>query len=74
MKRTKIVATIGPACDGLKTLTQMIRAGMNVARFNFSHGTQASNQRAVERLRMAAKKLNVPVGIIQDLQGPRIRV
>ena len=74
MKRTKIVATIGPACDGLKTLTQMIRAGMNVARFNFSHGTYQSNQRAVERLRMAAKKLNVPVGIIQDLQGPRIRV
>ncbi|MCX6786185.1 MAG: pyruvate kinase [Candidatus Komeilibacteria bacterium] len=74
MKRTKIVATIGPACDSSAILTKMIKAGLNVARFNFSHGTYASNKQAVERLRAVAKKLNTPVGIIQDLQGPRIRV
>ncbi|MDP2586385.1 MAG: pyruvate kinase [Candidatus Komeilibacteria bacterium] len=74
MKRTKIVATIGPACDSVATLTKMIRAGMNVARFNFSHGTNQSNKKAVENLRAAAKKLNQPIAIIQDLQGPRIRV
>ncbi|MFA6304473.1 MAG: pyruvate kinase [Patescibacteria group bacterium] len=74
MKRTKIVATIGPACDSPKILTQMIKAGMNVARFNFSHGTQASNKKAVDALRAVAKKLQQPIAIIQDLQGPRIRV
>jgi len=74
MKRTKIVATIGPACDSVAILTKMIKAGLNVARFNFSHGTYQSNKRAVENLRLAAKKLNQPIAIIQDLQGPRIRV
>ncbi len=74
MKRTKIVATIGPACDKVAVLTKMIRAGVNVARFNFSHGTYSSNKKAVEDLRLAAKKLKTPIGIIQDLQGPRIRV
>ncbi|PIT90333.1 MAG: pyruvate kinase [Candidatus Komeilibacteria bacterium CG10_big_fil_rev_8_21_14_0_10_41_13] len=74
MKRTKIVATIGPACDSQAVLTKMIKAGVNVARFNFSHGTYASNKKAVSSLRAVAKSLNQSVGIIQDLQGPRIRV
>ncbi|HLC63778.1 MAG TPA: pyruvate kinase [Patescibacteria group bacterium] len=74
MKRTKIIATIGPACDSSSKLTQMVKSGMNLARFNFSHGTYASNKQAVNRLRAVAKKLNTPIGIIQDLQGPRIRV
>src|SRR3989339_451476 len=74
MKRTKIVATIGPSCDSEARLVQMIKSGMNLARFNFSHGTYASNKKAVENVRRAAKKAGLPVGIIQDLQGPRIRV
>jgi len=74
MKHTKIVATIGPACDSLNTLTAMLKSGMNLARINFSHGTHASNKQAIDKVKLAAKKLNLPVGIIQDLQGPRIRI
>ena len=74
MKHTKIVATIGPACDSLAILTAMLKSGMNLARINFSHGTHASNKKALDKLKLAAKKLNMPVGIIQDLQGPRIRI
>lgn len=74
MKRTKIVATIGPASSSEKILTKMVQAGMNVGRFNFSHGTLLSNKLAIENLRRVGKKLGTPVAIMQDLQGPRIRV
>jgi len=74
MKRTKIVATIGPSCDSVLMLNKIIKSGVNVARINFSHGTHASNYRAIENIRAVAKKNKVAIGIIQDLQGPRIRV
>jgi len=74
MRRAKIVATIGPASDSEQVLESLIKAGMNVARLNFSHGTHEQHQARVAAIRAAAKKLGKPVGILQDLQGPKIRV
>lgn len=74
MKRTKIVATIGPASQAVPVLHKMIQAGMNMARINFSHGTQESNLQSMKNVRIASKKLGVPVAILADLQGPKIRV
>ena len=73
-KRTKIVCTIGPASSAQGTLEDMIRAGMNVARVNFSHGDYDSNLALLEKVRAAAEVVGQPVGILQDLQGPKIRV
>lgn len=72
-KRTKIVATIGPACDSRKKLMKMVKSGMNVARINFSHGTHDSNGKVIRIIRSIGEKLDVPLGIMADLQGPRIR-
>src|SRR3989344_1014939 len=72
--RTKIVCTIGPASQDPKTLIAMGKAGMDVARLNFSHGTYADHQRLFTRLGAAGKTLGKPFGILQDLQGPKIRV
>ena len=55
MKRTKIVCTIGPACNDVEILKQMIKAGMNVARFNMSHGTHASHHEMIEKVKQARK-------------------
>ena len=74
MKKTKIVATIGPASESEKILEKMMKAGMNVARLNFSHGEYAWHKRVIERIRKVAKKNNLNVSILADLQGPRIRV
>ncbi|OGL73730.1 pyruvate kinase [Candidatus Uhrbacteria bacterium RIFCSPHIGHO2_12_FULL_60_25] len=74
MKRTKIVCTIGPACDTVATMVALGKAGMNVARLNFSHGTYASHASLLTRLRKAERSLDQPFGILQDLQGPKIRV
>ncbi len=74
MKRTKIVATIGPASAALEMLEKMIQAGFNVARINFSHGSHESNLKLLETVRQASEKTGQPVGILQDLQGPKIRV
>lgn len=73
-KFTKIVATIGPACADEKTLTQMVKAGVNVARLNFSHGTYASHKKLMNNIRKVEKSTRVPVAILQDLQGPKIRL
>lgn len=73
-KRTKIVATIGPSSDSPLVLKKMIASGMNVARLNFSHNTHESHKILVERLRRVSKEMHSPIGIMQDLQGPKIRV
>jgi pyruvate kinase len=73
-KRTKIVCTIGPASSALTTLEDMIKAGMDVARINFSHGTMESNLELLEKIRKTSKAIGIPVAIMQDLQGPKIRV
>ena len=73
-RRTKIVATIGPASSSPEILERMILAGMDMARLNFSHGTEQDHRDRVETIRGIAKKLGRTVGILGDLQGPKIRV
>jgi len=73
MRRTKIVCTIGPATNSQEQLEQLMRAGMNVARLNFSHGTQDEHAIVIERIRAIAAHLGCPIAILQDLQGPKIR-
>lgn len=74
MKRTKIVATIGPASENIKTIKQMMRGGLNVCRLNFSHNVHSHHRMLIRNIRRAAQDLNHNVAIIQDLQGPRIRI
>lgn len=74
MKRTKIVATIGPVSEKQATLEKMMKAGMNVCRLNMSHGTYAWHGRAIRTIRKAAKKTGEPVAILLDLQGPKARI
>ena len=73
-RRTKIVATVGPSCAEPKTLRQMILAGATTFRLNFSHGDREIHQRSIRLIRQAENELNQPVGILQDLQGPKIRL
>ena len=73
-RRTKIVATIGPASDDVEVLGRMIEAGMDVARLNFSHGTPEEKARTAQRVRAAADRLDRPVAILQDLPGPKLRI
>ncbi len=73
-RKAKIVATIGPASESEEVLEQLILAGMNVARLNFSHGTHQDHAERIARIRRVSEKLDMPVGILQDLQGPKIRV
>ncbi|MCD4783201.1 MAG: pyruvate kinase [Candidatus Eremiobacteraeota bacterium] len=72
--RTKIVCTIGPACWDEETLRKLIRNGMDVARLNFSHGTHDSHKEVFYRIRKLAKEEGVPIAIMQDLCGPKIRL
>ena len=72
-KRTKIVCTMGPACDSDETIREMIKAGMNVARFNFSHGSYDEHHGRIERVRRISKELGMPVGILLDTKGPEVR-
>ncbi len=74
VRRTKIVATVGPACDSEETLADLIEAGVDVFRFNFSHGEQQEKGRQIERIRKLAREKNKTVSILADLQGPKIRV
>ncbi|CAA9533937.1 MAG: Pyruvate kinase [uncultured Solirubrobacteraceae bacterium] len=74
MRRTKIVATIGPASHDPETLVRMIEAGVDVARLNFSHGTHEQHAETAERVRSAAGRAGRPVAILQDLPGPKLRI
>ena len=73
-RRTKIVATLGPASEGDAVLRRLLSAGMDVARLNFSHGSRPEHGRTIRRLRQLAREAGVPLAILQDLQGPKIRV
>jgi pyruvate kinase len=73
-KKTKIVATIGPSSESEENLKKMIKAGMNVTRLNFSHGEYSWHRMAIKRIKKVSKELGVNVGILVDLQGPKIRV
>ena len=74
MKKTKIVATIGPASEDEKILREMIKSGMNVARLNFSHGSHEWHAKIIKTIRGLALEMRTSVGILADLQGPRIRI
>ena len=74
LRRTKIVATIGPATSSPEVLRELIEAGATTLRLNFSHGTHDDHQRSIRLIRQVSFELNQPVGILQDLQGPKIRL
>jgi pyruvate kinase len=74
MRRTKIVATIGPASRELETLMRLVEAGMDVARLNYSHGTLEEHAETARRVRDAAGRVGRPVAILQDLPGPKLRI
>lgn len=73
-KRTKIVATIGPASDSLETIEKLILAGVNVFRLNFSHGTHEYHYEVLQKIRQAEKNTGLLTGVLQDISGPKIRV
>jgi pyruvate kinase len=73
-RKTKIIATLGPAVASLDGVLELIEAGMNVARLNFSHGSHDEHRQFHGWVRQASEKLDIPVAILQDIQGPRIRV
>ncbi|MCP3816883.1 pyruvate kinase [Streptomyces sp. A3M-1-3] len=74
MRRSKIVCTLGPAVDSYEQLKALIEAGMNVARFNMSHGSHAEHEERYHRTRKAAEDTGRAVGVLADLQGPKIRL
>ena len=73
-RRTKIVATIGPATRTVETMEELIDAGVDVFRFNFSHGSRAEHTENVAMTREAAKRSGKEVGILGDLPGPKLRI
>ena len=74
MRKAKIICTIGPASSSEEVLAGMIRAGMDVARLNFSHGTHEEHRHRIALIRRVARRLGRPVALLQDLQGPKIRL
>lgn len=74
MKRTKIIATIGPASSSPAIIARLIKAGMDAARLNFSHGERKDHRRRIHLIRQASLRAGKPIAIIQDLQGPKLRV
>lgn len=74
MRKTKIICTIGPASESEEKLRELMKAGMNVARFNFSHGTHEEQREKYERMRRVSKELNLPVAALLDTKGPEIRL
>ena len=74
MRKTKVICTIGPACDNEETLTKMCLEGMNVARLNFSHGTHEDHQEKIDLIKKVREKLNLPIAIMLDTKGPEYRI
>ena len=74
MRKTKIVCTLGPACLKEEILTEMLKNGMNVARFNFSHGTHEDHRRRMELIKGVRKKLSLPIALLLDTKGPEYRI
>ena len=74
MRKTKIICTIGPASENEQTLTAMCKAGMNVARLNFSHGTHEEHKKKIELIKTVREKLDLPIAIMLDTKGPEYRI
>ena len=74
MRKTKIICTLGPACENEKILTEMCREGMNVARLNFSHGAHPDHLKKIELVKKVREKLGLPIAIMLDTKGPEYRI
>ena len=74
MRKTKIVCTIGPASSDPGVFADMCRAGMNVARLNFSHGTNAEHQAKIDMIKQVREELGLPIAIMLDTKGPEYRI
>lgn len=74
MRKTKIVCTIGPASETKEILSELCKAGMNVARLNFSHGTHSEHQKRIDLIKEVRKELNIPIAIMLDTKGPEYRI
>ncbi len=74
MRKTKIICTIGPSCESEEVLTQMCRAGMNVARLNFSHGTHDEHVAKIDKIKAVRERLGLPIAIMLDTKGPEYRI
>ena len=74
MNKTKIICTIGPACNDIEIIKDMIRAGMSVARFNMSHGDHESHKELINLVKQARYEMGVPVALMLDTRGPEIRI
>jgi pyruvate kinase len=73
-KKTKILATLGPASDSVEVIEGLIKAGANIFRLNFSHGSHEYHENTLKNIRTVSKKLNVKIGVLQDISGPKVRV
>jgi len=73
-KKTKIVCTIGPATESAEVMEKLLKAGMNIARLNFSHGSFTDNAKRIANLKIATQKTGISVAVLQDLSGPKIRI
>src|SRR6478609_11366056 len=74
LRSVKIIATIGPSSNTIEMLEKMIKAGMNAARINMSHGTYEAHEQSIKNVRQASKNVGKEIAILLDLQGPKIRV
>ena len=74
MRKTKIICTVGPACNNEDTITKMCQAGMNVARLNFSHGTHTQHKEMIDLIKKVREKLSLPISIMLDTKGPEYRI
>ncbi|MDO8735003.1 MAG: pyruvate kinase, partial [Elusimicrobiota bacterium] len=74
MRKTKIICTMGPASEKPDIIEKMIKSGMDIARLNFSHGSYEQHRKYFHTIRKVSKKLHTNTGIMQDLQGPKIRI
>ena len=74
MRKTKVICTIGPACENQEILEKMCLEGMNVARLNFSHGTHEEHQNKIDLIKKVREKLGLPIAIMLDTKGPEYRI
>ena len=74
MRKTKIICTIGPASESEDKLREIMLAGMNVARFNFSHGSHEEHKRKYDRIKKLREELGLPIAVMLDTKGPEIRL
>ncbi|MFR1759267.1 MAG: pyruvate kinase, partial [Christensenellaceae bacterium] len=74
MRKTKIICTLGPATEDVQVLRELMYAGMDVARFNFSHGTHASHKTTFDKIVMLRQELDLPIATLLDTKGPEIRI